>query len=170
NPYRNFGQAPARTVPFSALRPAVSGNGRAIVHRIRRKRVPTILVTAPREVKPLAVPELLARCGRLHVVPVARFFDPVVYCAVLEDGSPLYVGRTFNLPERIARHERAFDRLGAAPPSAWAYVPVPGEHAPFVEEYLIRTLRPQLNRARSAPERWPGQYLVAMREAGFVGL
>ena len=130
-----------------------------------------VLVTLPEEVKlhPVHVPDVFARCARLHVVPAVRYFDPVVYCAVLADGTPLYVGRTHALPERIALHERAFDRVGAAPPSAWLYVPVPGEHAPYVEEYLIRTLRPQLNNARRAPERWPARYLAAMREAGFVG-
>lgn len=86
--------------------------------------------------------------GRLGVLEIPAALDPVVYCAHSRAAGLVYVGRTGDLPGRIARHYRRFEAEAVARPDQWFVVRVPGPDAARAEEGLIRLLRPAYNRAR----------------------
>ena len=80
--------------------------------------------------------------GTLGVLHDPLAFDPVVYVAASARlGEVVYVGRTYNLPQRIARHRRAMQEVGGWYPDLWAAVRVDAPDAPHVEEGLIRTFQ-----------------------------
>ena len=122
----------------------------------------------------LAVPCERGTLGLFHD-PVA--FDPLVYLAFSSwTGELIYVGRTRNLPARIARHRRHMQSLGGRYPDLWAAVRIPGPDAAHVEEGLMRHFQSQNHPAQLNVRRGPyasgslvsGQQRDAMERHGFL--
>lgn len=115
--------------------------------------------------------------GTLGAVSMPLAFDPLVYVAVSRHvGEVAYVGRSHDLPERMARHRRALAEAGAWWPDLWAWARVPAPDAPAVEEGLIRLLQAAGHPAHHIRRRSPtaggrlvtGRQEEALRAHGFL--
>ena len=115
--------------------------------------------------------------GTLGVLHDPLAFDPVVYVAASSRlQEVVYVGRTYNLPQRIAKHRRVMQEVGGWHPDLWAAVRVDAPDAPHVEEGLIRRFQEANSAAHLLVRRSPyaggemvsGEQLGALRRHGFL--